>query len=418
MNITNESRQLMSFFVEHECLMPIKQTNKTRTIFKNIYKEIYSGVSYIQNIKSKMGSLFYKIKIDPINNVSQIPKPKTFSPYDFPSQIRKHIDKYSMSSYTYSFNLFERDISIYFLSENVNPEKSIGVYNSYVEYMLVWLYIVNKYASKQCSPNLNIFVYHTNLLKTLPNSNIEVLDRIHANTAFTRTCPKKSEIVVFRKEEWFKVFIHETIHNFGLDFSDMDITNGNNKILNIFPVNTDVKLYESYTEFWARLMNTLFCGYISMNDKTNVEEFLSNTELFINFEYVYSIFQMIKVLNFMGLSYAMLYDKNINSDKIRKTLYKENTPILAYYILTTILFTNYQDFLLWCDTNNKSLLQFKKTQVNLGRFCNFIENKYNTNNLLNGIQCVEQFLLKMTKNKIKKTDYLLRNLRMTICEFG
>ena len=418
MNITDESRQLMSFFVEHECLIPVKQTNKTRTFLKNIYKEIHAGVSYIQSIRSKMGNMFYKLKIDPINNVNQIPKPKTFSPDDFPPQIRQHIDKYSMSSYTYSFNLFERNISIYFLSENVNPEKLIGVYNSYVDYMLVWLYIVNKYASKQCSPKLNVYVYHTNLLKSLPNSNIEVLDRIHVNTAFTRTCTKNSEIVVFRKEEWFKVFLHESMHNFGLDFSGMDITSWNNKILNIFPVKIDVKLYESYTEFWARFMNALFCGYISMNDKTNIGEFLSNAELFINFEYVYSIFQMVKILNFMGLSYTMMYDTNITSDKIRKTLYKENTPILAYYVLTTILFSNYQDFLLWCDTNNRSLLQFKKSYANLDRFCNFIENKYTSRNLLNGITCVEQFLLRLSKNKTKNTTYLLRNLRMTICELG
>ena len=66
MNITNESRKLMSFFVEHECLMPIKQTNKTRTFFKNIYNEIHSGVSYIQNEKAKLGKSFYKLKIEPI----------------------------------------------------------------------------------------------------------------------------------------------------------------------------------------------------------------------------------------------------------------------------------------------------------------------------------------------------------------
>jgi hypothetical protein len=418
MNITEESRKLMSFFVEHECLIPIKQTNKTRAIFKNIYNEIHSGVSYIQNIKAKMGNMFYRLKIEPINNVHQIPKPKTFSPNDFPSEIIHHIDKYSMSSYTYSFNLFDRNINIYFLSENVNPEKMIGTYNSYAEYMLVWLYIVNKYASKQCSPQLKIFVYHTNLLKTLPKTNVEVLDTIHVNTAFTSTCPKNSEIVVFRKEEWFKVFIHETFHNFGLDFSGMDVTSCKKKILSIFPINSDIALYESYTEFWARLMNALFCGYISMNDKTNVAEFISNSELFINFEYAFSIFQMVKILNFMGLTYTMLYDNNIYTDKIRKTLYKENTNVLAYYIITAIMFTNYQDFLIWCTTNNKSLLQFKKTRVNLDKFCYFIEDKYKTKNVLNGVICVEQFLLKLSKHKTKNTMYLLRNLRMTICELG
>jgi hypothetical protein len=238
------------------------------------------------------------------------------------------------------------------------------------------------------------------------------------NTAFTRTCPNNSEIVVFRKEEWFKVFIHETFHNFGLDFSGMDITSCKHKMLSIFPINSEIDLYESYTEFWARLMNALFCGYISMHDKTNVSEFLSNAELFINFEYAFSIFQMVKILNFMGLSYNMLYDNNIYTDNIRKTLYKENTNVLAYYIVTSILFTNYQDFLIWCDTNNTSLLQFKKTRVNLDRFCYFIGNKYKTKNLLTGIDCVEQFILRLTKNKTKNTTYLLRNLRMTICELG
>ena len=42
--------------------------------------------------------------------------------------------------------------------------------------MLVWLYIVNKYASKQCSPKLKIYIYHTSLLKILPATNIEILN--------------------------------------------------------------------------------------------------------------------------------------------------------------------------------------------------------------------------------------------------
>ena len=72
----------------------------------------------------------------------------------------------------------------------------------------------------------------------LPSTNIEILNSSHVNTAFTRTCPKKSEIVVFRKEEWFKVFIHESFHNFGLDFSDMNNAECTSRILDIFPVNS------------------------------------------------------------------------------------------------------------------------------------------------------------------------------------
>ena len=382
MKITNESYELMSFFIENNCLIPIKQTKKTDLILIKLYYEIIDGVSYIQNIKSKMGTSFYKLKISHITNVNQIPKPSTFPPNAFPAKIRKHIDD-----------------------------------------MLVWLYIIDGYASRNCSSELKIFIYHTNLLKEFPETSIQILDEENVNTAFTRTCEKKSEIVVFRKEEWFKSFLHETFHNLGLDFSDMNNSTCNSKILSIFPVNSEVNLYESYTEFWARMMNILFCSFFSMSNKKDENEFLSNVEVFINFERSYSFFQVVKILKFMGLSYKDLFNKNIESSNLRKTLYKEKTNVLAYYIITLILLNNYQDYLSWCNKNNTSLLQFKKTTSNLDSFCNFIERKYKSSNILNGIECTEKIIVKIKKNieknkKKKDMNYLLKNLRMTICELG
>jgi hypothetical protein len=420
MKITNESQKLMSFFVENNCLLPLKQAKKTDAILKKLYEEITDGVSYIQSLKTKKGPSFYKLKIDHINNVNQIPKPTTFPPNAFPTEIRKHIDEYSLSLMTYSFHLFERNINIIFLTEDGNPEHQIEIYNNYVDYMLVWLYIVDSYASRSCSSELKIYIYHTSLLKNLPSSNVIVLNENNVNTAFTRTCPKDSEIVVFRKEEWFKAFMHETFHNFALDFSDMNTSTCNSKILSIFKVNSDVNLFEAYTEFWARIMNALFCSYINMNNKNDINEFLTNAEFFINFERMFAFFQMVKILNFMDMSYKNLYEKNIQSENIRRTMYKEDTNVLSYYIITLILFNNYQDFLSWCDTNNTSLLQFKKTILNLDNFCKFIEKKYKTKSMLDGISCTEKLLLKVNKSVKKQKDlgFLIRNLRMTICELG
>ena len=271
MKITKESNKLMSFFVENNCLLPLKQTNKTDNILKNLYDEIKMGVSYISELKSKMGDSFYKLRIKHITNVSQIPKPSTFPPNAFPLEVRTHIDEYSIGLLTYNFNLFDRQISIIFLIEDDRVESLIEIYNTYVDYMLVWLYIVDTYSSKNCANQLKIFIYHTSLLKNLPNSNIEILNENNVNTAFTRTCPSDSEIVVFRKEEWFKVFMHETFHNFGLDFSNMNLSICNQKILSLFPVSSDVNLYESYTEFWARMMNVLFCSFINMKDKNDID---------------------------------------------------------------------------------------------------------------------------------------------------
>jgi hypothetical protein len=191
------------------------------------------------------------------------------------------------------------------------------------------------------------------------------LDEENVNTAFTTTCPKNSEIVVYRKEEWFKVFIHETFHNFGLDFSDMNISDSTKRILELFPVNSEVNLFESYTEFWAEIMNAVFCSFLLLKNKTNINEFMSNVTTIIQYERTYSFFQLVKTLRFMGLTYKDLYGKNNKSEMLRETMYKEDTNVLSYYILKTILLNNYPGFLQWCKTHNLSLLHFNKTPKNL-----------------------------------------------------
>jgi len=420
MRLTKESNKLMSFFIENNCLLPHQQSRKTDTILKKIYEDIKKGVSFINDLKLKNGDLFYKLKLEHITNISQIPKPSTFPPNAFPPEVRKHIDEFGIGLLTYSFQIFDRYINIIFLIEDDRIESLIENYNTYVDYMLVWLYIVDLYSSKKCANQLKIFIYHTSLLKKLPVSNIDILNENNVNTAFTRTCPSNSEIVVFRKEEWFKVFIHETFHNFGLDFSDLNLSVYNKKILDVFPVNSDVNLFESYSEFWARIMNALFCSYIHLKDKNDVENFLTNAEFFINFEIIFSFFQMVKVLDFMGITYKDLYKKTILSENLRKTLYKEDTNVLSYYIITSILINNYQEFLSWCNTNNIALLNFKKTSVNLENYCKFIEKKYKTKNMLDSVECTEKFFLRVKRGakKQKELNLLLKNLRMTICELG
>jgi hypothetical protein len=363
------------------------------------------------------------LKINKIDHVSKIPKPATFNADAFPNPVRKHIDDYSLSSLTYTFQLLERTITIHFLIEDDKPELHINKYNTYVDHILAWLYIANEYASKSCSKTLTIFIYHTSLTKELPSSPIQILNENNVNTAFTRSCPTNSEIVVFRKEEWFKVLIHETFHNFALDFSDMNTIECHARILSIFPVKSDVNLFEAYTEFWARIMNVLFCSYFNTKNKNELDEFLGNTEYFINLESIYSFFQLVKVLQFMNMEYRNLYEKTDVAQNIRNTMYKEDTNILSYYVITLILIYNYQSFIGWCKTNNTSLLQFKKTSANQKSFCDFIEKKYKVSKMLKAIDCSDSFFKKIkSKGDSSKNNndinFLTNNLRMTICELG
>jgi hypothetical protein len=411
MKLSKQSKELMLFLTKNKHLNYSKQTNKTNNILRELYNEILEANNYVKN------QVKFRHMIKKILSATQITKPLNFNAKSFPEIVRNHIDELMMSEICYSFSLYDRNVKVYFIVENDDIELEIEQYNKYVETVATWLYILNMYASKECAKNLNIYFYFTSLEKNLPNSNIHILDEINVNTAFTTTCPSDSEIVVFRKEEWFKVFIHETFHNFGLDFSMMNNDMINDCIINIFKVESKINAFEAYTEFWAEIMNVLFCSYYATKDKNNVNEFLSNSEFYINFEKTYSLFQLVKTLDFMGLQYKDLYSNTKESSILRENLYKENTNVLSYYIIKTVLINNYQGFLSWCKTNNLSILNFKKTIGNQKQLCKFIEKNYKIQSLLNDIQESHVFLSRIKKKK-GNNKFILSNMRMSICELG
>ena len=410
----------MSFFLKNKLINESKQTNRTDSILLSLYDDILNAYTFLYGLKKKKREKYYKLEIKKILSAQQITKPKNFNSNSFPKEIRQTIDDNSSTELLYTFSLFDRDIKVFFIIEESIDRVKIETYNKHVDNIVLWLYILNEYGSKKCSPQFTTYFYFTKLEKKTPESNIDIIDQIHVNTGFTTTCPVNSEIVIFREEEWFKVFMHETFHNFALDFSDMNNTMCHKMILTIFNVKSHVNLYEAYTEFWAEIMNVAICSFLSLKKKDDEEEFLTNCEFFINFERTYSFFQMVKALDFMGLKYSNLYHTKHESEIMRSTLYKENTNVLAYYVIKTIMMNNYQSFLSWCKINNLSLLQFKKTISNQTEFCRFIEKNYKTKSMLENVGKMENFYeqIKDKNSNSKKNDFIINNMRMSICEMG
>jgi len=120
----------------------------------------------------------------------------------------------------------------------------------------------------------------------------------------------------------------------------------------------------------------------------------------------------------MNLFYEYLYENESYAHSLREKFYKENTNVFAYYIITSILIYNYQEFILWCHINNTNLMQFKKTLSHQKEFCKFIEKRYKKRSFLKDMNCIHLFLIN-NENKYNKTNkdlYILNNLRMTLCE--
>ena len=398
MILTKHSEELTSFFIQNNCINHERIKPKTREILTILYNQIKNTTNDITNIK-------FTKQIRKVSLLHKSIKPRSFDLRSFPETIIKHIDSTASIEVTYNFSLKERNITLHFILEN---STDVTKCDNHINLIIHLMCILNIYSNKKCSKNLTIFIYMTSLKKELPKTNAHILDQTNVNTAFTRTCLTTSEIVIFRKEEWFKVLIHESFHNFGLDFADMNNTECHAKILRMFKVSSEVNLFEAYTEFWAEIINACLCSFLILQNKNDVNEFLSNADFFINFERTYSFFQLVKTLDFMGGTYTDLY-----SSSLRNSKYKEKSNILAYYVIKTILIHNFQDFLSWCQTHNTSLLQFNKEGDNQIKMCNFIEQTYMSNTLLDNIYKSDTLF-----RKIKGKNRLSQNLRMTMFELG
>ena len=172
----------------------------------------------------------------------------------------------------------------------------------------------------------------TSVKKALPKQGL--VGQSTLNTGYTL-----NKIVVYREEEWFKVFIHECMH---LLLLDEGLRNKDTLIQTLFPLKIRVELNESYCEVWARILN---CCVISVYNSLSVHDLLKK-------ESAFSIKQMNKVLKYMNLTYDQLFNP--------KTVYKENTNAFAYLVLGAILMTDPYAFVDWCQVHNSSLFNVTK----------------------------------------------------------
>jgi len=396
--LNKKSNELILFFIKNNCLHKNKEKINmiTKKCFLHLFQELIKAEKYVN-------SLMISPKVEKITK-RNIPNPGNLHP--IPHHIKKHIHHKSLFYVRYQFSLLDREIIIHFVTET---DGNIQMYNNYVKRMLMWLYILmNQSQNKMCSRILNIYIYFSTTTKELPKIKDYILDESNVNTAYTYACKEDNIIVIYRKEEWFKVFIHETFHSFGLDFASMDSFPSRECILDIFNVDSEVNLFEAYSEFWARIMNSLFVSYFHCNKSQN--DFLTKCEFFIYLERVYSFFQMIKVLRYMKITYTDLFS-TISSVKLK---YREKSNVLSYYVLTNILMYYYQSFISWCITNNgsKHFMHFKKEVELQNKMCLFIRQHYKTTLFLENILCMENTILELTDLHYN----IKNNLRMTICE--
>ena len=387
--------------------LTVSMRNTLYQVYAKLYFDLKESDSYLQKEILPNLTIFKK----PIKSISELPKPIGFDKaYFCAALLRKSIYRYSLDLITCSVKLdfkdFIRDVNINIVTQKNNH----GLKNEVVIYkMLQWIIVLGKQAKPRCGKQLTIYYYDTPYLKHFPNIKGDKFDVINVNSAFADICPQDGNIVIFRREEWLKVFIHECFHLFGLDFASIDDSLIENKLRSIYGLNIDYNPTEAYAETWARLLNLMSIAYhgtlaSEKSESKRLQSYIDNLVYMTQVERVYSTVQAIRVLSSYGLDYETL----LSSDKEKAKFYKEGTSVFAYFVETAVFMINFEKFISFCVGNNLELFQFRFTAKVLKNYKTLINKLSKASKTRETFTCVSG----MIPNIILKDNHL----RMTIME--
>jgi hypothetical protein len=247
-------------------------------------------------------------------------------------------------------------------------ERSELFYREAIHKVYLWMSLVEEF--RECSGGeTNVYVYLLPDCKELPKER-RGLGVEDVNTAFTRRC--WPEINIFREEEWFKVLIHETFHNHGLDFA---------RVWNAqacFPaVKSNVLLGESVCEFWANLLHTLLISFQQSGYRS-----FAHWEVMYDMECTFARVQCVKVLRHYGLTYADLLDA-------RHTFDERESNAFAYYVVKCVMM--HCGFMEWHIQANGSSLRFLETNVD--GFCQWLRTSCRNEAFMRALREMEEVSL-------------------------
>lgn len=364
----------------------------------------------------------FKYQETDVDVQSQVPRPDSLSETHLTREMTEYIKNESKKILTFECTINNRIIRLIFIIFKNNNFEMMSYYKTYAHRVYMWLSMVSKKST--CVETLTIYVYLTPFKKQLPENKSESIGPVHANTGYTYRCEKKNEIVIYREEEWFKVLLHETIHAFGNDFINDEGDNSTLKQMFSLPPGISIRMSETYSEIWARIMNVVFQTYFknppSLQSRS-VLKFKKNVEFYLHLESIFSLYQCIKILDFMGVNYQLLIGDSEHSKKMIRSFYRENTNVFAYYVLTSILLNNHDVFLSWCTKHNGSGLNMFRVKTTQSAFIELIESCYKKNELLQKIVETEKKVARDYQKAISshssRDKELVTTLRMTIVGF-
>jgi len=208
------------------------------------------------------------------------------------------------------------------------------------------------------NPNKKIKLYYFDtLIQKQFNKNTDYLCSENINSGLSGS----DYIIIWRREELYKVLIHELIHYLNLDIKQNDKLDTIIKY-NIGKFNYPILINESITEIQAQFIHTI---YILISDNTKLEDVINLFKKFYLLEHIFSWYQFSKIMKFFSID---SFDEQLIKENFNQT-----SNAYSYYILKTIFAIHFFDIL--------SNLKYIKKLINNNEKCQIINTiKYCVNN--------------------------------------
>lgn len=218
-------------------------------------------------------------------------------------------------------------IDIYTAKPNAFTQKLVQMINFYIT-------ALNKIKRKD---KVNIIIFLTNLRKRFPSSFNDEITEDNVNSGVTFFDKKHDHILIYRREEIFKVLLHELIHLYRLDFHSYD-SKYDERVLatrkfclhqtNI-PHNmaNPLAMYEGFTDTIACIGN-IIAYVLFQNNKTSLSQ--------------NALKQKIQELIQKEKRHYMEQASRILAFYRHRECVPENTHIFSYFFIKAYLFDNLQ----------------------------------------------------------------------------
>ena len=370
----------------------------------NLYKQSASQINIIEN------SIIQKSELD--NKLAKLPRHFIWDENKI--MISKSLIEPTNNSckyilVKYFFERFNGNIELYYKNDDslTNIIKVIKLCTKIICFYAKYASI-KKYFTKL--PNFKIF--YTDFNKCLPRKD-QILGQEEINSAFAL----ENEIVLYRRQEIFKIIIHELQHFYRFDFGGKEMETPTLKLrdllgktYNLSVPSHKINPTESYAETNATILNTIF----SISSPLTKEKLTAS----LSTEMMFSIYQLGKLFNFQNINNSHHIYK---THKLTKT-FTQNSFAFEYYYLKSKLLFNYNGFMDFINNihiynqtenfKNSNLLNLKFPRDLADRF-NLFEN-FGNELLINDSDFNNDF--NKALNIVIKSKPSDKNLRMTKLE--